>query len=406
MKSPRISLTLRGYVHLELRGQNILAAVRECQRHGIELFHLHQQGERGYVGIALPDFAAFYHICRRHHVRFRIRERHGLPFFNRKAYRRKSMLVGVALFFVITYGLSSFIWNVSVSGVEDESKAALLQAAKEAGLQEGTWKRSMVDVKDIQSRILRNMHSLIWVGVTVDGSKAKLQAVEKIPGSVDPSTQPHDIVADKPGVIRKVLATRGQVLVSPGQVVQTGQRLISGELGEGAATIPATGAVLAEVWYTSKVMVPLHIKQSYLTGSFVKRDYLRLGSLRLRMWGFQEPKYAAAFAETKETKWHLGNFLLPVQFENTTLYQVHSKDFMRSRQEAVATALELAAQDVQTTSGKDKTILGQTVLQSELSHGKLYAKILTRTEEDIGVAAPLLKLPDDADGLNGTVQDH
>ncbi len=389
MSRPRLEHFLHGFLVVELRGRQIQSVLVAMYEQGVSLFDVTSSDNRCVAGLSLRDFDTFYRSCRAHRVKMRFLRREGLPFLLRNAKRRKAFLVGMALFFLVVYAMGGLVWQVNVSGVEDETRMAVLQAAKDVGIYRGAWKRSLGTNEHMQSELLKRLPNLMWVGVQMEGAKVNIEAVEKIPDTAPLQTQPHNVIAGKPGVIRKVFANRGLVVVKPGQVVHPGDILVSGALGYGSKYVPADGKVLAEVWYQSTISIPLSVKQSALTGEHTDRKYLAIGSLAIRVWGFEQPEYQASVEREDVRTWKLGGWELPIQWKDVTEYEVSPTEVRQSQQEAEQKALEIAVQDVRAQMHGDGTILGQRVLHREVRHGKLYATILTRTEEDIGVTASL-----------------
>ncbi|QQE77335.1 sporulation protein YqfD [Alicyclobacillus sp. SO9] len=385
-----------GALYVELRGDETHSVITDLHRKGVVLRQIQYGQSSVRLVFGLRDFDTVYTSCRHFHVRIRFLERLGLPFLLKRLLRRKTMLMGPVLFFAIIYGLSSTIWQISISGVKEDTVPAVRQAAAKTGLYTGAWKGlTKGRLEKVQDSILNQVPSLIWVGVDVRGSKATIKAIEKIKGVDEKSTQPHNIVASKPAVIQRVLATRGQVLVKPGQVVHSGEVIISGAMGDGAAQVPAAGKVMAEVWYTSDVTVPLKVARKGLTGSKYKQDYLMIGGLGLHLWGWKTPHYAEQLQTTESTSWHLGKYQLPLQWSIVTHHQVQKLAFTDSEKAAKAKAIKLAEQDVRSKIGSDGSLLSKTVLHTEVSRGKLYAKVWIRAEEDIGVAKPIPQQSED-----------
>jgi similar to stage IV sporulation protein len=393
MSASRLNHWWNGFLLMELRGDFISEAVIEFQRREIHLYHVKVRGQRCTLGVNLRDFEDFYRICRHYHVKIRFIQKDGLPFLARRWMKRKCMLIGIALFFGLVYGMSSVVWQVRATGVDEELQPAVLQAAKEIGLYQGAWKRAIPDVNQIQDEILDKVPALTWVGVQIEGSKVKLEAVQKIPNVIQTSNTPHNLIAAKPATIRYVFATRGEAVVKPGQVVRPGQVVISGEIGAGTKAVPAAGRVLAEVWYSSKVEMPLQVTQSALTGQSVTRDYLVLGPLSLRVWGWQQPEYKSTFESSDESQFHFGGWTSPLQMRKVILYEASSTAVALSQQNAEQEGVRLAAQDVRRQMSDGGEILEQRILQPEVSHGKLYETVMTRTQEDIGVAAFMQPVP-------------
>lgn len=385
---------LFGALKLQLRGEYIHRVLTALHQSGVNLHHVQMQSASCVLTIALRDYATCYRVCRENHVRMRFLDRIGCPFLLQRARRRKFFVAGFLLFFIVVYVLSSMIWRIQVTATDEDALTGIRQAAKESGLYVGAWRHSLPDLLLLQKQILEKVPGIVWVGINVEGSVAHIEAVPKIPGVETSIERPHSIGASKPGVILRVFATRGQVVVKSGQVVQPGETLISGDLAAGIKQVPAAGQVFAEVWYTSKVQIPLQVSQGGLTGLSFNKEYLKIGGWPIRVWGFKQPSYTASIDRSEQTDWHIGRFLIPVQLETVHTFEVSEASESRSLADAKQEALALAVQDVRPQMGEGGRVLGQTVLQAQVSHGKLYETVLTRTEENIGVPIPIPQKPD------------
>lgn len=375
-----------GTLTVQFRGDEVNEVLSALQQKRIQLRSIIVRNHQCQCMFCLKDFPEVYAICKKFHVKMRFLDRSGIPFWWKRAYHRKAFFLGIGLFCCLLYLFSNMIWQVQVQGVSDDDLSqSLMQTAREFGLYAGAWKWRLPDVVELQKDILEKSPHLVWVGVSIEGAVAKIQAIEKINPPDAIATTPHSIVAAKPGVIRHVYASRGHVQVLPGQFVQPGQVIISGELGEGNKAVPANGQVLAEVWYVSKVQVPLVTKQQTFSGVFVTREYLDIGGFHLRIWGWKQPHYSAFLERDENQALTLGHLKLPIQFRKVTEYEVNVSMEQHSLERAKQEALQMAHTDVQTQVGKDGRILAQTVLHPEVLHGTLYETILTRTEENIGV---------------------
>lgn len=386
------SLWLQGALHVQLRGDEAAQIVTMLQRRGHTLRRVRVYRKTATLIIPLSDFSDLYILCRRHHVKMRFIERIGLVFWLKKVRRRKSMVLGPLLFVAILYIASSLIWQVSVTGVSEDTAAAIRDAAADAGISVGAWRWSVGDLTAVQDRVLAKVPSLIWVGATMNGSTAKLEAIEKVPGTDEKPLKPQDIVAKQPGVIEYVYATRGKVVVKSGQVVRPGDVLITGNLSEDGTQVPAQGKVMAEVWYTSRIILPLKVPQSGLTGESVGKDYLVFGNLPVRIWGWKATSYQDAVEQTVQSEWRVGDVQLPIQYRHVEMEETTKSAYTLSRRQAASKAQALALQDVQGRIGSEGTLLEQRILHQKVSHGKLYETVLTKVEQDIGAARAIPKV--------------
>ncbi|WP_236017817.1 sporulation protein YqfD [Alicyclobacillus suci] len=390
MKYARWMYAMYGSVTLHLRGRAVGDCLVQLHERGIPLRSVRVYGDAGQCTICLKDFDDVYRVCRAHRVRFRIVDRQGLPFLRKRIWKRKMFALGAILFVCIIYGMSSMIWRIDVLGVEDpDGVAQIREAAKASGLYVGQRRATLGDPFVVQQKILAKASDFVWVGLRTNGSVATIQALQKVKGTEKTANQPHNIVASVPAVIRTVAATRGRVVVKKNQYVTPGQVLISGALTDGGPSVPASGDVLAEVWYTSKVSVPLKVIKNGLTGESVTRDYLLFGAWRIRVWGFKEPHFRASYERDKTTDWHVGKFALPIQMQHVQVYEATSRAEALSVAAAKQKAQELASADVQTKVQGAAQVLGQSVLHQQVSHGTLYETVLTRVEQNIGVTAAI-----------------
>ncbi|GLG00302.1 sporulation protein YqfD [Alicyclobacillus hesperidum subsp. aegles] len=390
MSETPIQLVWYGSLTLALRGRDLSACIAALQRRGITLRNVRVRRDYAVVTVSLRAFPMVYQVCRQHRVKFRIEARHGAPFWRRRLWRRKAFAIGAVAFVCAMYAMSSVIWRIDIQGATDEDGVAELRAAAhDAGLYVGQWRSRLADPAVLAEEMLKHANNFVWIGVQTTGSVTTIRAIPKIEGARAAAEQPHNIVAARPAVILNVQATRGRPMVKPNQFVRPGQVLISGVLAEGEPNVPASGKVLGEVWYTSNVTIPLTMIQQGLTGETATRDYLYLGSWRLRVWGFKEPQFAAVYERDEGTDWHIGQFVLPVQWQRATLYEASPSAIIQSVAAAKETALVAAQRDVATQAGGDSRVLGQSVLHERVERGTLYETILTRVEQDIGAPAPI-----------------
>ena len=389
MSDSRLEWFWRGSVTLIVFGPGARQLVARLQRQGVVVRDVRFTADGVMLRVSVAALRHLMESRRAYGVRFRVVERHGAPFLGRRLWRRKAFAVGAVAFVAILYALSSIVWRVEIVGAEGEDQEAeLRQAAAEAGLQIGQWKSRLAPPAELAERMVARAPNYVWVGVEIKGSVAVVRGIPKIPGVPQSSQQPCNIVATRPGVILDVQASRGRVMVKPNQLVQPGQVLISGLLTDRGPSVPASGHVFAEVWYTSDVSIPLRVSNQGLTGASVSRDYLAVGGARLRVWGFQEAP-PVVYERDRETDWRVGTWRLPVQWVHARLYEVKPAVWQVDVATARNEALVMAASDVRSLAGGDMVILGQSVLQERLERGTLYATILTRVQQDIGAPAPI-----------------
>ncbi|MGQ0516394.1 sporulation protein YqfD, partial [Bacillus sp. D-CC] len=104
---------------------------------------------------------------------------------------------------------------------------------------------------------------------------------------------PLTFVVKKEAIVTKTFVEVGKPVVLKNDHVEKGQLLVSGIYGneESPTIVSAKGIVYGETWYTSNVNVPLKTQFQVYTGNTYNEHYLKLGSAKIKIWGFQHDKY-------------------------------------------------------------------------------------------------------------------
>lgn len=223
----RILSYLGGYVSITVPEQCLEKFVNLAITRGIFLWDITGTGaSRVALKVRLNNVQPLRHVARMTRCRFKITGRAGLPFLVGRLRRRKILPAGALVFIVALYILSSFVWFIEVTGNQGVETTAIERVARDAGLYRGVLKWS-INQAQIEEKILRQVPGLSWVGVQVDGTRIRIEVVEKVLPSEDHGGQPVDVVAIKDGLIKEILVLSGHPLVEEGETVSAGQVLIT-----------------------------------------------------------------------------------------------------------------------------------------------------------------------------------
>lgn len=233
----------------------------------------------------IKSFHKLRHISKKHNCRIRILAKRGLPFKTHRFKRRIMIPIGLVLFLLFLYGLSSFIWVVELEGVVNADRQVILESLSDSGIKPGSLKMNL-DLRNIENRILNTNPELIWISIELQGSKAivNIKETTKPPDMIDPLT-PHNIVAKRDGVIEKIVVLDGEAMVSAGDTVKKGQLLVSGIIEDkNTGTIRYTHAraqILAHTWYNARATVPINRSEYRETGKKAVHKFLEFGVFKV-----------------------------------------------------------------------------------------------------------------------------
>lgn len=219
--------------------------------------------------INIRDFFKLRSIVRKTDSNIQIIEKCGMPFKIKTVKRRKWFFFGLGALLIFIYILSSYIWMIEIHGLEKIDEQTVLENLSYAGLRVGI-KKSKVEKRDIENRMLIRMPELTWMGIEIKGTKAFVTVVEKKPEpQLINRDEPCDIVASKNGIIEKILVLNGDGVVKDGDTVKKGQLLVSGTIireGLPERYVHSMAEVNARTWYEDVEEIPFEQIEYKKTG--------------------------------------------------------------------------------------------------------------------------------------------
>lgn len=411
----RLLSRLLGYVTITVPEDCLEKFVNLAVSRGIFLWDIAGVGTgRVALKVRLRGVQPLRHVARMSRCRFRIVERHGLPFWTSRMRQRRAMTAGALLFVLALYVLSSFVWFIEVTGNQRVTDEVVEQVARRAGLKLGV-PRWTVDVATLEEAILEQVPGLSWVGVYVDGTRVYIKVVEKKLPPPDQTGRPVDVVAVKDGLIKEILVLSGHPLVQEGDTVSAGQVLISAaipapetseqekEAGEDDETglepaeeqpvryVHARGIVRARVWYESVGEQELVERGTRPTGREITRFGIKIGTKEIILVGPRELPFQhyRVYVEGQGVPgWR--NLSVPVEL--LTVKYLEEKPYSRryTRQEARRMAGRMALEGIRGQLPPEAKIVDQRLEEMEPPEtgGPVRVRAVVETLEDIGAEKP------------------
>ncbi|WP_018131837.1 sporulation protein YqfD [Effusibacillus pohliae] len=379
----------KGYVIVTVSGKQLATLVNLASREGIWIRDI-LYGANGSLQMTIlrTDVRRLRPLLRQTGCKIHFGKRTGFPFLLQRARRRKSFVAGCLVFVALLYTLTSVIWSVEVEGAKKLSPETILAAAEATGIRKGAWIGRLPAADVLQAEILDKVPELSWVGVSIHGTKVRIQVMEKVSPPDPQPSKPQHIVAAKPGVIEKILPEKGIAQVRPGQTVKPGEILISGSLEDGKTFVHAKGTVEARVWERTEMRVPLELVRQVYTGHSFKKNFVMFGSFPVQVWGYGHTPYRRFEEQAIDREFHVGSFTLPIRFREVTVKEAQEETISLSKEQAEAEAKHRAAEDVMAKIGGKGRIDRQIILHSRIEHGNLYTTVLSEVIEDIGKPQP------------------
>ena len=175
----RILQILKGYLRILICGSSYDRFLNLCAFHGIRIWNLLPTTDAYAADLSIQDFRKLRAITKKSHVRIRILERHGLPFFIHKYRKRKFYLVGIGAAFLFMFWLSAHIWNISIEGNVSQTDDIIFEYLDQTGIVHGMPK-AQVDCKELAGEIRNYFSQFSWVSVQLKGTRLIIQVKEGI----------------------------------------------------------------------------------------------------------------------------------------------------------------------------------------------------------------------------------
>lgn len=286
----------------------------------------------------------------------RVRER-GLPSTARTLRRRFVLLAGALLFSALLLWSSLHVWEIEVYGNETVSDWEIISALDSIGVGIGSfWPGFVPD--NIRSRALVLLPELSFLTVNIRGSRAEVIVRERTPvPEVFDEASCCDIVAEKPGIITEIRVLNGERLVSAGQTVAAGDKLVGGAVASSFSPLRfehARAEVYARTWYTLTAKKPLE--------TIKKTEKLQMQRYISLIWG------------SKRINFYKSSGIFTVDCAKITLEHYLSMEGVFS--------LPIGISETRVTQYKTETVRLDPVLAESELQTQLYDSLLRQIGQD------------------------
>jgi similar to stage IV sporulation protein len=393
MISQRINAFCQGYLVAMVQG----ARTEEFLNQGLAAGAMFWDIKRKAPGIIIfKTYASQFTLLRpcffQTRTQGKILRRRGWPFILRRVWQKKGWLLGMVLFLSLLLSLSSLIWFIEVSGVEELlDQTGVRQELASLGLSPGVARHKIEQRRDWLIRELRiRLPEALWITLRIKGVVAEVIIVEKTP----PPPQVEaggNLVAVKEGLITSILVLEGTPLVREGDTVAQGELLIMGETGyihlDGSVEVKkvkARGQVHARVWNEVVIEEPLTVLVPKVIGGQKTVYSFRVGPRLFPL--FSRGKVGGMVRQERAVKTIIPgrNSLSLVEIVKDTFQTVDWITAAVRTETALARARKKAEERIGLallSGGQSETIREFWEVQSKV----LYYRLILETEEEIAV---------------------
>ncbi len=284
----KITNYIKGYVSVLIEGLFPERFINLCTNNKINLWNIHRKSKSAITAdMGISDFKKIRKFIKPSKCKVRIVKKYGVRFFIYRHRHRKALVAGLAVFFILLWGLTQFVWIIEITGNEKISRESILEYAQKGGLKTGMLAGS-VNSQNVQNYMMTNMENLAFVTVNRTGTTVNIDIREKEEQREHfDKNAPSNIIATQSGVIESVLVQSGTASVKKGDVVYKGQLLVSGASDNkylGIKYSNSDALVKARVWHEKTVDLPYYIEEKMPTGEIKNKRKLKFFDFSLNLF--------------------------------------------------------------------------------------------------------------------------
>ncbi|MEK3738067.1 sporulation protein YqfD [Paenibacillus odorifer] len=391
MKEPPLS-SLRGFVTLHVTGPQVERFINFISEAGIMIWDVRPAEGGASLKLLLDDFYVLRPILKKTGCRMHVTGRSGLPFLMARLWKRKFFGIGILMFGITLFMLSTMVWSIRVEGNEKIASEDILAAARQEGVYPFQWIWRLEEPDKLSKGLLAHLPGVSWIGLQRTGTSIKIQVVEAKQPDIKPLLSQRHLISRTDAVVTEIYAEQGRPVVARNSRVKKGDILISGALGdeENVEYVVAKGEVKGLVWHEYNIEVPLKTTNSTYTGERKDRTYLMLGKWAIQLWGYGKSAFENSKTLTEHDPLSWRSIELPLGLMTEKEMEINETKDTITPEAGVARGIERAKNDILARYGVDSVIKSQKVLHEKKENGKVYMKVIFEVEEKISEELPIV----------------
>lgn len=342
---------IKGYIKIRLVGYSPERFINLCSYHDILLWNIENAGDDYEMYITIKGFRKLKPILKKTKTKVVILDKCGLPFFLHKYRKRKMFFIGIVLCAAMLYVMSLFIWDIHIEGNYTQTSDVILDYLSAQKVYHGISKKK-VDCQEVESMIRAQFNDIIWASAEIRGTRLLIHVRENTDTDVVDTVQEQgddtvtDLIADKDGLITKMITRAGTPQVKVGDVVKEGDLLVLGRvdvLGDDATVVnyqfrSADADIYAKTVYEYSDEFPLAYTDKNYSGEHKFQVGLQILQKQIRLFQPKIP-YPSYDIVTDEYPLKIGeNFYLPLTLQISTVkdYTPVEKTYTQEEADAIA----------------------------------------------------------------------
>jgi similar to stage IV sporulation protein len=401
----RLRAFWQGRIFFLARGDHLPSFLNQVLKDGVIVYRT-QKSERGMrAQIKLADFRRLRRAAHQTHTRVHIMAKYGWPFVAVRWWRRKGLLIGIAMIALALTILSQLVLSITVTGNKNVVTTDVLERAEKLGLKDWAYSKNL-NLNQIAKALQEQLPDAAWIGVERKGTGVLIKVSEKIRPSIP--NEAGNLVARHAGIVKEIMVIQGIAQIHEGETVRAGQVLITQTENPGLPSAPvapnstannpnrskltppvsmARGFVRARVWYSAEKEIPLVEDKVEESGRVVIGWGIKFGPRDIMVTTQDSPFKQVNKEVVIHSLKSWRNWRFPVEVIEVKYKELHNVHYERSVAEARQMAEEAARTEVQKKMTPGVVVVEENVKVLPSKKGTELVRVEVETFEDLAVYA-------------------
>ena len=367
-------------ISLNIKGKNINRFIKKLRTKRIEILSLkYKNPNEADIIIYKKDYETVLKIKSIYDVTEL--DVFGLIKIKRKIKISRHLIILTIIAFAIFLFFTHVIFDVEVIHSNKDIRNLLLNELKAEGIKKLSFKKSYNEISKIKEKILNKYPDKIeWLEIEEIGTKYTVRVEERTIVKEEESNTPRNIIAAKDGVLKKVIAEKGDIVKDMNDYVKKGDMIVNGELifnEKVTGKVRAEGKAYAEVWYVTKTEYPFATYTETETGK--TKEVYAIKFLN-HTFEFTLHKFKTKKIEEEDIVKHP---LIPLKLVKQKQKETKVTDQILTVEEAINKAKEKAENDIKKNLSKDEYIIRSKYLKSTVKESIVEVEMFFAVYEDI-----------------------
>ena len=294
----------------------------------------------------------------------------------------KHLITFIILGFCLFLFLTNIIFNIEVIHSNKDLRNLIISELKDNGIKKYSLKKSYKELQKIKEKIISNHPDEIeWLEIETVGTKYVIRVEEREIIKNKEDNTPRSIVAKKDAVIKKVIASQGDIVKNTDDYVKKGDTIVNGEVilqeEKTMGKVKAKGKVYGEVWYVIKTEYPFVYYEEKETGKKKETFNIKFLSQNIEL-STNKFRYKKIDEQVL-----LSHPLLPIKLTYQKQKEIKVISEVLTFDEALIKAKKHSIKKMEKNLNKDEYIIRSKYLKSKVKENAIEVEMFFAIYEDI-----------------------